>query len=371
MPYAYLVEAMVRFPRSIQKKRFVKTGMVEKILPEISGALAPVVAGLEFDGGRVVHEIRFFRGEFYAMACSTDHVYPRPRPCEAVSAKRLFSPGRKIRNGPLLPHLLLEEAKRSITPPEVRALASIASLGFHIPEYEDSRVMEITATSEDHDRDLARKAIDQIIVVDGEVWTRIEEPRFIISTPMSAPMGILGRQDGLGTFSAIGYGMPSESAVETSPDELRFYSLTSRDVVNAEIARHGEDLIRTLEPDALPDIRIYDPSVFTADWEGFQDRQVLGVVLRTHGEDIGEQSAEFLSAWIACREAAAEYDRTKDHSALADVMSEHLPTLVASYVGARTEEMHQAAEHARRFCDRYEEPQTVQRARRMTPMTPS
>ncbi|MCV9964224.1 hypothetical protein OIU34_20270 [Pararhizobium sp. BT-229] len=333
MPYAYTVNADVQKKRSVASETFVNTGYVEGTVKEVSLSDAPVVLSwtVGMGSGAVDHEVRHFDGRFYIAAFRTHDVFPAKYEHGTFPKTDLPArPGQKSHSAAKLCLLSHARFKDPVSIEENRVLQRVLSDGFFIPAVDSEKVVKVNGTSEPDRRAAAVALLADALIVNRDLWIRIEEPRFLLRRAE-----IFANGGGYKPMADIYFGptdcharlIPQAGKLIGSPDLSRFFRVD--DLASFDDALAGADLERDFRG-----FKVHDPSVFTTDWSLNARVRLVDFAVSGLASGIGAQAGSVIAAWVDARDAASRFRDTGDRSVIDDVVETGLPILASGFEGA-------------------------------------
>ena len=174
-PFAYNVTATTarwRTPREV-----LQVGFVDATIPHVSSGDAPVC--LEWDHV-AIHPINVYRVVRHARLHDGGFYIPLDRPGRGADPRVKFDPANLPRRDyadvlkmgvflDLLPYHELD--------PRIKALEEWYSYTHFCSDLDGKKDIEISASTEDAERVVAGEAVSRLLVVDGDLYLRVPEPR--------------------------------------------------------------------------------------------------------------------------------------------------------------------------------------------------
>jgi hypothetical protein len=340
MPYAYLVDAVVRRKRSTVGLKFARTGYAEGVVKEVSLSDAPVVLSWSVSArpDAVRHEVRMFDGKFYLPAMAIHDSFPAKYQHEVFGKGDLPSrPGMKSAMPVKLHHLTQGRLGTPFTIEEARALATVLKEGLFIPAVLDSDVEYVVDSSEDDRRSAAAKVLQDCLVVKRDLWVRVDEPRFMLRRDDPIPGG---GGETFKPFADIYFGgsevddciYTQAKRIVGSPWLTTFFSPTELDAFSEEAAS------REVEYD-FRNLVVHDPSAFTTDWDLNARVRLVEFTVSALAPEMGTQSREVVIAFLEARDAVIRFRENADRSVIDEALAIHLPFLADTFDGDKDEEI--------------------------------
>lgn len=338
MPYAYLVDAVVRRKRSTIGQKFARTGHVEGIVKEVSLTDAPVVLSWSVNAhsDALRHEVRLFDGKFYLPAMSVHDSFPANYQSEVFGKGDLPNRvGMKTSMSVKLHTLSQARLGTPLAIEEARALGTVLKEGFFIPAVLESQVESIVASSEGDRRSAATKLLQDCLVVKRDLWIRIEEPRFMLRREDPIPGG---GSETFNPFAEVYFGpsdvndciFPQARRYVGSPWLTTFFSPTELPAFAEEAASRNVNY-------SFRNVVVHDPSVFTSDWDLNARVRLVDFAVSSLAPEMGTQSRSVFAAFLEARDAGARFRETGDRSLIDEALTTHVPLLADEFEGSKDE----------------------------------
>ncbi|MCS4088511.1 hypothetical protein [Rhizobium sp. BK176] len=338
MPYAYLVDAVVRRKRSTIGQKFARTGHVEGMVKEVSLVDAPVVLSWSVNAGpdALRHEVRFFDGKFYLPAMSAHDSFPANYRSEVFEKGDLPNrAGMKTSMSVKLHTLSQARLGTPLAIEEARALGTVLKEGFFIPAVLESQVESIVASTEEDRRSAATKLLQDCLVVKRDLWIRIEEPRFMLRREDPIPGG---EGETFNPFAEVYFGpsdvsdciFPLARRHVGSPWLTTFFSPT-------ELQAFAEEAASRNVVYAFRNVVVHDPSVFTSDWDLNARVRLVDFAVSSMAPEMGTQSRSVFAAFLEARDAGIRFRETGDRSLIDEALTTHVPLLAEEFEGKKDE----------------------------------
>lgn len=345
MPYAFSVRAEVKKGRTTKTRNFADVGVVEAAVKEVSDKDAPVVLSWiaspffaeipEVDPQAVPHEIRYFNGSFYVPPLSLSFGYLNNYHCKNFP-KGDLPIGLFYRSnfGGRLITLTIERSECGYNASELAALSTVFRSGAFSPSIGHEVIVERQILNQHLQRAAALKVLSDALIIDGDIWMRVEEPRFM-----------LRRLRNGGYHAEVHVGQASYRAgltnephnVVGSPHSTRFFSINDRDGFEAGMADWGvtyRDVNRSIGR-----MKIHEPTLFVTDWEANGMERLAEHAVTCFGPHIGDQCDDTVRTWLDVRDALHVYRGHADRGALETAISVSIPRLLAGFDGHHSAEM--------------------------------
>jgi hypothetical protein len=178
----------------------------------------------------------------------------------------------------------------------------------------DLPVRNVTGADLEERRAAAVAAARDLLVADGEVYVRIEEPKlYLAATSMHVP----GRE---GWVSGVHYGpaevgawLPDLSRHAGGPDDVLFFPMTGRDGLSSALSAVAPDLA-TL--DRVEDLAVFRPEVFSFDRSADVVRRTAQHALMSLANVLDHLDRRAVNLWFDIREAMEAYVASLDNDLL-------------------------------------------------------
>jgi hypothetical protein len=340
MPYAYTktVEVLRRGGKTVQKT-CVDVGMTEGTLTEVAAFEAPVAASLftwinrypvnvpdpegAFEiGDPVKLAFRHFEGAFYAPAAMVNwpSMHNRPRP---PLRRQALGSGMDARSpdGMMLSSEIARMTDELMSSREMDALLGVFSHGSFHPDIADREIFRTVKDNEANGRNGARRFVEGLLVVDGELWQRVEEPKLaMVGYPDRAGTKVATAEVWIAGTSAQTPLMHRYSGLRVGlPSETEFFNLSGLESLRIAMwmAGRNPDLANV----GIADVEIMMPEAFVFDGDAEARERIVAHVLSSTEGLLGGLDAGAVSTWLEMRAAFEAWKAGGAASFLSDAVA--------------------------------------------------
>jgi hypothetical protein len=306
------------------RKTFVDVGVVEAFLTEVSSSDAPVAARWRVwthvpgrNGPAITVEARHFDGAFHVPLSLADGARARPHDLGMIETTELGSRSdHRTKRGVTLFSSISACGDVPFSGREVVALMEVFNRGSTKVD-RSLRLGTVVASNEENGRAAATRFIEGLLVIDGEVWTRVHEPRLALVGSLGARNRVWWSADVW--FGGDRYEDPTwlgnlgENRVGP-PSKTKFFALDDFDGLCAAAAQVGLDPRAT--PERFGAIEVLMPEVFAFEPEENATERAVAHALAILEPGLGDASPEAVSAWLSIREAFDRWTADADVDAL-------------------------------------------------------
>lgn len=313
LPYVYAIHGR----RGKLRRTVHAAGMVERDVPEISSAAAPLVAEWVVDDGPQSPKVFWGGSRYSRISCRVfdgAHYIQLPGPLKAdmFAKDRLFCSGLCIQS-------LLKLMRMTSGQDDTRILEKLY-IGEQPKIGNFGKPLDRVVTSDETFRQMAAKAlVNSMIFIDGVAWTRCNEPKLRATRTHRGEGMISVDIEFDNDMSKHAYGNHVRSKLY---DTDLFFNLTDHEEAKAFLSSKGVE--QSPAPGGVQQIVVHAPDEFAFDDDGARLRAIGRELVWHLRTQVGEMDAATAQDWVTLRETM-EGRGVIDNQALCDVISLLLP----------------------------------------------
>ena len=320
-PFAFQVSLMS--PRWKHAREIVQIGFVDAVLPVVMKEDAPVAMSWTCSPGRqrqdtpaVESHVRLYNEAFYVPLARLPSSSGRIRDEAPISDM----PSRSLRIPVNLAQSLMNLFPFSQNDPRMEAISDWYATNRHLTGMEDRDDLQVVFSSEEENRLIAEAIVSRFIVVQGEVYIRVEEPKLCLKI-WDLPF----REASLSVqFDPPFY--EDMSANLFSPSYTRLYRATDIDIANTEIA----SLAARPCTRNVGDVEVFDETRMTFDRAHDISVRAACNTLAMVGALLPDAGRQCADAWYDLDDALKAYKSDGDKLALENAVVDSLGAMAES-----------------------------------------